>query len=80
MSVQRDILESAVNVGDHFIRVDLAPRHAMKISRGDLQTFKLLLRDRLGDGPHVSLTDLPTRRDHGRRSLFQNTRKQRQEL
>jgi hypothetical protein len=57
-----------VNVADNFIRVDLTPRNTMKIGNGvrrNLQTFKLLLRDRVGDRPHVSLNGLLAKRGHG---------------
>jgi hypothetical protein len=49
------------------IRVDLTPRGTVKISnscRRDFQTLKLLLRDRVSDGPHVPLNVLLAKRDH----------------
>jgi hypothetical protein len=47
-----------VDVADNFSRVDLTPRNAVKIGdRGcrHLQAFQFLLRNRVGNGPHITL-------------------------
>jgi hypothetical protein len=54
-------LKTPVDVADHFIRVDLAPRDTMKVgncSRRDLEPFELLLPDCVSHGPHVALNVL----------------------
>jgi hypothetical protein len=67
------MLEAAVDVPDHFVRVDFTSRCAVQIGNGGirhLQAFKLLLCDSMRNGPHIA-QDVPFgRRGHVARLLF----------
>ena len=67
------MLEAAADVADHFVRVDFTSRCAVQIGNGGIRhpkTFKLLVRDRMSNGPHIALNLPFIRRGHVARLLL----------
>jgi hypothetical protein len=59
--------DAAMNVADNVVRIDLAARNPLQVGNcglWDLQAFKLLLRDGVGNVPHVTLNVLLGKRLH----------------
>jgi hypothetical protein len=64
---------AAVDIPDYFVRANFAAGGSMQIGNGcfrNRQAFKLLLRDHVGDGPHVALNLLLRESCHCIGSLF----------